>query len=93
MDHNQMALHTLPGCTHPDGTNESGMLNVTDCATDAGCVVTEAQPNSFGAAFAQAGGGVWAAQFDVAGILFVFFSHLVLLPVANFSLPVYGFGV
>lgn len=31
----------------------------------------ETAPNSFQSGFAAAGGGVWATQFDVAGILCV----------------------
>jgi hypothetical protein len=42
-----------------------------DCSTAAGCVVEDASPVSFGAGFAAAGGGVWAAQFDVSGVLWV----------------------
>lgn len=64
-----MALHTTPGCTHPNGTNERGVAGDGDCSTAAGCIVTESSPNSFESGFAQMGGGVWACQFDVAGIL------------------------
>ena len=50
------------------GLNGNGQ-NASDCSTGAGCVVTETKPNSYGSAFAQNGGGVWATQFDVAGVL------------------------
>lgn len=84
MSANQMALHTTYGCFHttpPDqigqsmglgpgnmggnGLNGNGQ-NASDCSTGAGCVVTETKFNSFGSSFA---GGVWATQYDVAGIL------------------------
>ena len=76
MTSNQMALHTTPGCFHVtppnqlgfDGSGQNGAGGV-DCSTPAGCTVTESQGGSFGAAFAQGGGGVWATQFDVAGVL------------------------
>ena len=71
MDFNQMAIHTLPGCT-VDTANETGVLENDDCATKTGCTVEEEQPNSYGASFAQAGGGVWATLFDASGILCVF---------------------
>ena len=48
------------------------MSGETDCSQPSGCIVSETSPNSFNAGFAEAGGGVWAAQFDVAGILCVF---------------------
>ena len=50
------------------GLNSDGG-NATDCSTASGCVVTETKGNSLGQAFADNGGGVWAAQFDIAGIL------------------------
>jgi hypothetical protein len=69
MTANQMALHTLPGCTHSSDTNETGAMGMSDCSTPSGCIVGELQPNSYADAFAEAGGGVWATQFDVTGIL------------------------
>lgn len=39
-----------------------------NCSTPAGCVVRETTPNSFGTGFNDAGGGVWATQFDVTGV-------------------------
>jgi hypothetical protein len=44
---------------------------VTDCSQPSGCFVSESSPNSYGEGFATVGGGVWATQFDVAGILCV----------------------
>jgi hypothetical protein len=43
----------------------------SDCSTPAGCVVQDASPVSFGAPFAAAGGGVYAVQLDVEGLLCV----------------------
>jgi hypothetical protein len=69
MPANQMALHTTPGCYHPNVAYQTGITGELDCSTAAGCVVIESSPNSFQSGFAQAGGGVWACQFDVAGVL------------------------
>lgn len=63
-----MALHTLPGCYHSPPPNQKGTDDDLDCSTAAGCVVHETTPNSFGTGFNNAGGGVWATQFDVSGI-------------------------
>lgn len=63
-----MALHTLPGCNHSTPVNQKGVDDSLDCSTPAGCVVHETTPNSFGTGFNNAGGGVWATQFDVNGI-------------------------
>lgn len=75
MHSNQMAVHTDPGCTHTTPLQQTGVsgsgADAADCSTGAGCVVTESQQNSFGSGFAAAGGGVWAAQYDIAGILCV----------------------
>jgi hypothetical protein len=64
-----MALHTTAGCTHPLAVNEMGVAGGADCSTAAGCTVLESSPNSFESGFALMGGGVWACQFDAAGIL------------------------
>ena len=70
---NQMTLHALSGCVQPAGVIQLGTTSTSDCSMGAnssiGCTVIETQPNNFGDGFNQAGGGVWAAQFDVAGIL------------------------
>ncbi|EPQ53437.1 hypothetical protein GLOTRDRAFT_116915 [Gloeophyllum trabeum ATCC 11539] len=80
MPNNQMALHTLPGCFHPGPGQpnvESGAPNEADldCSIAAGCVVAETKPNSFLTGFAEAGGGVWATQFDVSGVYIWFWSR------------------
>ena len=69
MDHNQMALHTTGGCIHDANATQTGSNSWTDCSKNTGCVVQETKANSFGEGFATAGGGVWATQFDVTGIL------------------------
>ena len=69
MPNNQMALHTTAGCTHATGVSETGIEGGTDCSTAAGCIVSETSPNSFESGFALMGGGVFACQFDVAGVL------------------------
>ncbi|KAF9003228.1 hypothetical protein BDQ17DRAFT_489203 [Cyathus striatus] len=77
MQNNQMALHTLPGCFQPTNANDTqrGISGNIDCSTPSGCVVAETAPNSFGPGFAAAGGGVYAAQFDVSGIYIWFWSR------------------
>ena len=63
-----MALHTLPGCNHSAAQGQKGVAVEPDCSTPSGCVVREVTPNSYGTGFNDAGGGVWATQFDVTGI-------------------------
>ncbi|KZP14965.1 glycoside hydrolase family 16 protein [Athelia psychrophila] len=76
MPSNQVALHTTPGCYHPaSDVYETGIAGDGDCSTAAGCLVTESQTNSYESGFAAAGGGVWACQFDVAGIFVWFWSR------------------
>lgn len=69
MENNQVALHTTPGCMHidPPPTNQRGVSRQLNCTIDAGCTVGETAPNSFGAGFNNAGGGVYATQFDESG--------------------------
>ena len=74
MTNNQMALHTVPGCTKAPNNTQTGTTLETDCSTDQGCLVAETQPNSYGQTFAQAGGGVWALEFDTSGISMWFWS-------------------
>lgn len=75
MPNNQYALHTLPGCSQTPGAWQTGQSGTMDCSTASGCIVAEAAPNSYNEGFAQAGGGVWATQFDVAGIFIWFWSR------------------
>lgn len=76
----QMALHTASGCTHSSSANQSSTLvNSTDCSTAAngnqGCVVTTPTPSSYGADFAQNGGGVFVTEFASDGISIWFFNR------------------
>ncbi len=70
---NQMALHTLQGCSQPSNVQQLGTVKGADCSAGTnsrvGCAVVESQDNSVGANFATAGGGVWATQFDTTGVL------------------------
>ncbi|KAH8097026.1 concanavalin A-like lectin/glucanase domain-containing protein [Cristinia sonorae] len=75
MSNNQMALHTTAGCLHPAPPVQKGRNQNEDCGTGTGCTVGETAPNSFGPGFAAAGGGVWATQFDVAGIFIWYWSR------------------
>lgn len=72
---NQVALHTIDGCTHQEGTNEVGWYGVKNCSTPAGCTVQDPDARSYGAPFAAAGGGAWATQFDVAGVFIWFWTR------------------
>lgn len=62
-----MALHAIPSCMHVSPPDQRGMSGQLNCSTDEGCTVTETAPNSFGAGFNNAGGGVYATQFDISG--------------------------
>jgi len=75
MDHNQIALHTRGGCSQTVIPNsQTGNTIENDCSTDRGCIVAETKPNSFGAGFAAAGGGVYAVQMATSGIYVWFWS-------------------
>ena len=85
-DHNQIALHTTGGCFQAQipGT-QTGVTLERDCSTPRGCLVAETKPNSFGAGFAQAGGGAFALQFAESGI-YAWFWSVRLLPCLPSSL-------
>lgn len=76
MDHNQVALHTLQGCSQQVLTPpaQTGNTIATDCSLPQGCLVAENKPNSFGSGFAAANGGVFALQMEVSGIYSWFWS-------------------
>ena len=59
------------GCSQSQGVLQTAVQGIADRSQPTGCFVAETSPDSFGEAFAAAGGGVWATQFDVAGILYV----------------------
>ncbi|KAI0823309.1 concanavalin A-like lectin/glucanase domain-containing protein [Trametes gibbosa] len=68
MTQNQMALHTQPGCVISSSAKQTGRVNVTDCSSGTGYTILETQEDSYGSAFASAGGGVWATQIETSGI-------------------------
>ncbi|EIW71075.1 hypothetical protein M231_03526 [Tremella mesenterica] len=66
---NQIALHTNTStCTQSSSTSFSGTAGWNDCSietnNDSGCIVNDTRTDSYGAAFAQAGGGVFIAEFS-----------------------------
>lgn len=71
---NQMALHTNPGCkqVNPNQTTNSTFIPNTDCSyltnNNQGCIVSDPDTASYGAAFANAGGGVWITEYAESGI-------------------------
>jgi len=72
----QMGLHTTPGCTQsPQAKQTSKIVNGTDCQGGAGCIVTNDSPVSFGAAFAQANGGVFVTELAETGVSIWFFER------------------
>ncbi|KAJ3520816.1 hypothetical protein NMY22_g12576 [Coprinellus aureogranulatus] len=75
MDHNQIALHTTPGCFKGDTAPQSGQTLETDCSLSRGCIVRESKPGSFGPGFAEAGGGVYALLMEPNSISVWFFSR------------------
>ncbi|KIY48424.1 glycoside hydrolase family 16 protein [Fistulina hepatica ATCC 64428] len=74
MTYDQYALHTTSGCTHHTSSNQLGTSEEVDCSQASGCTVIENKENSAYTGFVEAGGGVWAVQFDVAGIFIWFWS-------------------
>jgi hypothetical protein len=73
---NQMGLHTLPGCTTPGGNQvKTSQTASTDCSylanSNEGCKVVDTNTNSYGAAFGNAGGGVFVTEFATSGISWV----------------------
>ncbi|KAI0927488.1 hypothetical protein AcV5_008016 [Taiwanofungus camphoratus] len=77
---NQMALHTASGCTHSSSAVQSSkLINSTDCSTllngNQGCVVTDPSPSSYGADFANSGGGVFVTEFATKGVSIWFFNR------------------
>ncbi|RXW23623.1 hypothetical protein EST38_g2236 [Candolleomyces aberdarensis] len=75
MERNQVALHTIPGCSKADTLPQSGRTLETDCSTNRGCIVAESKPNSFGPGFSEAGGGVYALLLEPTSINVWFFSR------------------
>jgi hypothetical protein len=90
---NQMGLHTDDGCKVVNPIQSSTLINSTDCSVHAnnnlGCITTNPSPQSYGEAFAAAGGGIFVTEFATPGISIWFFSRkdipASLLPSANSS--------
>lgn len=81
---NQATVHTNVGCTIPSSNGPalsiSGtVVGGTNCAADQtgnqGCGIRANSSNSFGAAFNDNGGGVYAMQWDSTGIAVYFFTR------------------
>lgn len=70
MPTSQMGLHTTPGCVQTRPNQLSTLVNTTDCAgeSNAGCMLTNTHPSSYGTAFAAAQGGVFITEFAESGI-------------------------
>ncbi|PPQ79218.1 LOW QUALITY PROTEIN: hypothetical protein CVT25_002824 [Psilocybe cyanescens] len=75
--HSIMGLHTTPGCTQVGQNQSSSIVNSTDCSflanNNQGCITTVPSTQSYGAAFAQAGGGFFVTEFAESGISIWFF--------------------
>jgi len=75
----QSSLHTEPGCKVVNAVQTSTLVKSTDCSFNTngneGCVTDVPDPNSYGAAFAAAGGGVFVTEFANTGISIWFFSR------------------
>lgn len=72
---NQMGLHTLAGCKQVSQVQSSTLINSTDCSyltnSNEGCITTNPSTASYGAGFAQAGGGMFVTEFAETGISYV----------------------
>ncbi|KAJ7646203.1 glycoside hydrolase family 16 protein [Mycena rosella] len=75
--HNQMTLHTEPGCTQASPVQTATVVNSTDCSfqdnSNAGCGVMDSTDSSYGAKFAAAQGGVFVTEMAESGISVWFF--------------------
>ncbi|KAK6992546.1 GH16 domain-containing protein [Favolaschia claudopus] len=77
--HNEMTLHTNPGCQQVSPAQTSTVVNSTDCSfssnSNAGCGVMDPNDSSYGAKFAAAQGGVFITEFAESGISVWFFNR------------------
>jgi hypothetical protein len=82
--HNQATIHTESGCNLPSSSTSKlgitgNIVGGTDCAAlttgNQGCGVRSDSSTSFGAAFNQNGGGVYALSWDADGLSIWFFSR------------------
>lgn len=76
---NAMTLHTSQGCQIKDATM-TGHINTYDCwindpnqSSNAGCDIGTSNTQTYGANFNSIGGGVYATNFQQAGISVWFF--------------------
>lgn len=72
---NQMALHSTEGCYQDRDNGGLGDTIERDCSTPEGCAVREKKANSYGQAFNEAGGGVFALQMAPSGFYIWFWSR------------------
>ncbi|ESK91847.1 glycoside hydrolase family 16 protein [Moniliophthora roreri MCA 2997] len=75
MNPNYMALYTDAGCIQSSYAVQSGSTVERNCSPDLGCRVEQTDPESSGSELAEAGGGIFAAQIDPAGIFIWFWSR------------------
>ena len=82
MTRNQIALHTPAGCNQATTASQlqSGTTANTDCAQPRGCIVMENKQASFGVAFGEMGGGVYAMSMEREGVYVWFWSVRFFLP-------------
>ncbi|EIM86268.1 uncharacterized protein STEHIDRAFT_147699 [Stereum hirsutum FP-91666 SS1] len=81
---NQATIHTNPGCNLPSSSSSTlgitgTIVGGTNCAAaetgNQGCGVRAVETNSFGAAFNDAGGGVYAMKLDSSGVSVYFWTR------------------
>ena len=78
--HNDMTLHTSPGCSIINTGTFIGRLNTTNCygnapgqANNAGCRITALASNTYGIGFNAIKGGVYATEWTSSYISIYFF--------------------
>lgn len=78
---NQQTLHTTQNCTltRDPSTPFTGNVANTDCYAfangNAGCGIRDSRTSSYGAGFAQSGGGVWVTELADEGVSVWFFNR------------------
>jgi len=75
---NQMTLHTGTGCTPVANAQAGTSVGNADCGADGGftgCGVTVDDDSSYGDGFNAAGGGVYAMEWNEAGISVWYWTH------------------
>lgn len=74
----QMGLHTLAGCTQPEGVQQlSSEVRTRDCAGDnnSGCIVANTDAASYGPPLNSVGGGIYVTEYAETGISIWFFAR------------------